>query len=163
MRWVLCMHENINKSDKIVPKHILLYNVLFWYCITIMYNKLYMQYLLKVDGLMVKWIFIQHIFILYDTLSENFIRYSFVHFKLTWVYVLGEPLLSFTILSIMSYVISHPFTFSYIFETTWQMLMKLCKDVHCMKPRQTYSKYSIPWKTIVAMATIRKSFEGYKA
>ena len=39
-----------------------------------------MQYLLKEDGLMIKWIFLQHIFILYDFLSENYVGYNFIHF-----------------------------------------------------------------------------------
>ena len=37
-----------------------------------------MQYLLKVDGLMAKGIFMQHSFIL----SDSLVRYSLVHFKL---------------------------------------------------------------------------------
>ena len=38
-----------------------------------------MQSVLKVNGLTVKWIFMQYIFILHDYLSENFVRYSFIH------------------------------------------------------------------------------------
>ena len=48
---------------------------------TIMYNKLYKQYLSKLNGLTAKLIFVQRIFILFDFLFEYFARYSFVHFK----------------------------------------------------------------------------------
>ena len=41
-----------------------------------MYNNLNIQSVLKVNGITGKWIFMQHIFILYDHLSENFVRYS---------------------------------------------------------------------------------------
>ena len=67
------MHENIIKTIYFVLKIILLYNVLFLRCVTIM------QSVLKVNGLMVKRIFMQSFFILYDYLSENFIRYSFLY------------------------------------------------------------------------------------
>ena len=33
----------------------------------------------KLDGLMAKWKFMQQIFILFDFLSEKFIRYNFIH------------------------------------------------------------------------------------
>ena len=41
-----------------------------------------MQYLLKVDGLVVKLISIQHLFVLSDFLSEFLLRYSFIHFNI---------------------------------------------------------------------------------
>ena len=40
-----------------------------------------MQYLLKVNGLPVKWIYMLHIFILSDSLSGYCVRYSLTHFK----------------------------------------------------------------------------------
>ena len=45
------VRENINKTINFVPKNTLLYNVLFLSCLTIMYNNLHMQSVLKV-----KWI-----------------------------------------------------------------------------------------------------------
>ena len=54
-------------------------------CVTIMYTNLHIQYLLKVNGLTVKWIFMLHIFIIFiltGPLSEHFVRYSSIHFKM---------------------------------------------------------------------------------
>ena len=59
--WVQCLCENINKTIILVSKNMLLY-VLFWMCVTIMYNNLHMQSLLKVNGLSLKWMFMEHIF-----------------------------------------------------------------------------------------------------
>ena len=62
-----------------------------------------MQYLLKVHGLMVKWIFMKHIFILSDSLSENFVRYIFIHFMgATWKYL--EILKNFFLLFFYMYI-----------------------------------------------------------
>ena len=50
-----------------------------------MYNKLhyFMQYMLKVNRLTLKCIFMQHNFILYDLFSENFLDiHSFILFKI---------------------------------------------------------------------------------
>ena len=41
-----------------------------------------MQYLLKVNGLTVKWICMKHIFILTGALSDNYVRYSFIPFNM---------------------------------------------------------------------------------
>ena len=56
------MREMLNKSVKVVMKITLMYNVFNYH----VQKKLHMQYLLKVNGLAGKLIFIQHIlFILY--------------------------------------------------------------------------------------------------
>ena len=55
------------------------YNVLFWQCITVMYNNFHILYILKVNGLMFIWIFLQHNFIISGFFPKKIVRYSFIH------------------------------------------------------------------------------------
>ena len=87
------MRENINKFVKfvVVERFILI--------VCIMYNNLPMKYLLKVNRLAVKRVFMQHIFLHNDNLSENFLRYSVIHFKMFYLcsprcfYIIKETIL----------------------------------------------------------------------
>ena len=60
------MGKNLNKSMKFVLKNTLLFNVYYDSYI----SNVYMQ-----------WVDMQHIFILYNYLTENFATYSFTHVK----------------------------------------------------------------------------------
>ena len=64
-------------------QHFVVKRFFFWLFVAVMYSNLYMQYLLTVNRSMFKWIFMQHLFILSDSLSENFVRYigRFIHFN----------------------------------------------------------------------------------
>ena len=65
-----------------MPKNSMFYNVFFGQWVTIIYNNLHNNAICaKVNELSIKWIFMQYIFKLYDYPSENFVRYSFTHFK----------------------------------------------------------------------------------
>ena len=46
-----------------------------------------MHYLLKVNGSTVNWVFMEHNFILSDSFSANFVRYSFIHFNYQFTFV----------------------------------------------------------------------------
>ena len=74
--WILCKRGNMNKPVNILLKHFVIQHFIL-IMVTVMYNNLYMQYLLKVDGLMIEWIFMQHSYILLDFIS---VRYNFIHF-----------------------------------------------------------------------------------
>ena len=39
----VCIRRNINKPVKIIPKNNLLNNILFWQCVTVMYNDVHLQ------------------------------------------------------------------------------------------------------------------------
>ena len=61
-------HKQICKNVQKI--NTLLFNVLFWQCVTIMFNNLHLQYLLKLNEFIIKCISMQHIFTLSDLLSK---------------------------------------------------------------------------------------------
>ena len=73
----LYIRENIDKLVIFAPKEIVVQHFTLRLCN--MYNNL--QYLLTVNKLMFKWIFMQHIFILSDSLSEKCVGCNFIHSK----------------------------------------------------------------------------------
>ena len=95
--WVLWMIGNIINLKK---KHVVVQRFILMR-VTIMHNNLYMQYLLKVhvNGLIVKWIFMQHNFLLSDFLSEFLIHFNAKHSSYKcWNYLNCIP---------VSFILSH--------------------------------------------------------
>ena len=93
-------------NHKACMENTLLYNIFFWQSAVIMYNNLLTKYMLNwADGWITKSVFMQHIFILSEYLSENFVRYCYIRFNMikNWnrikkkykVYILSKTSLSF--------------------------------------------------------------------
>ena len=70
------MRENMNKTIKFVSKNTVIQRFILIVCSNHAHKFTY-----EANGLMAKCVFMQHIFILSEYLSDNFVRYRFIQFK----------------------------------------------------------------------------------